>query len=426
MYSLSHYKNRLWASSLARGFLAYGSAEMLNRVVRLVVVMLMAWRLSPEIMGTAALALTLFELTRVLTNFGVGQKIIMAEDQELPAVCNRAYQLFGMGCVLVAGLQLLLAAIMIFQLDKAAVGQILAALSLVYFFMPGGLVQCYLLMRAKRMQVIAWIAATQNIADHLLTCALVLVWPSPWSIALPKLITAPIWLMAMRRAYTWEIQPQYGYAPTKRFLNFSASFLASELFAALRNQADKLIIAAALGVSALGSYYFAYNVSIGIIGMLISALGVVIYPHMHSANLKGKAKSFVTNGLLAGAIIFPLFIAAQIVLAPYYVPIIFGRNWEHATSLICILSFASWPLFLQMMATTFLRIRGQAGAESIWSGAACLAGLVAVWLGSRFDLNVAAISWVSALYLAIGAMVAVHLLPFVAQRALQKEKESLS
>tara|TARA_R100001126_G_scaffold37524_1_gene20927 strand:- start:133 stop:903 length:771 start_codon:yes stop_codon:yes gene_type:complete len=197
----------LTGSALLRGLFAFGSAEAATRVIRLGALLIVARRVTPEIFGTAALALSVFELVRVLANAGIGQRLITATDAELPALCRTAYRLFWMLCLGVAAVQLAAAAVLAAVFDLPQVGQMLAALSLVYYVMPPGLVQIFLTMRAMRMPAVARIAATQNIVDSALTVSLVLIWPTAWAIVLPKLLAAPVWTVLARRSTRWTNSP---------------------------------------------------------------------------------------------------------------------------------------------------------------------------------------------------------------------------
>ena len=207
--------------AFARGMLAYGSAEAVTRIVRLGTILVVARQISPAMLGTAALALSIFELVRVLTNVGIGQRIIKANAEELPSICNAASRLFWIVCLSVAGTQLVIAAIAAFVFGLNDVAAMLAALSAVYLFMPAGLVQIFLAMRAQRMGATARVAAVQNITDCALTVALAILWPSPWAIVLPKLLTAPVWLILARRTYNWSSDLTAGRAPLSAFSVFS-------------------------------------------------------------------------------------------------------------------------------------------------------------------------------------------------------------
>ena len=311
MFSQTNHSRPSSAAAILRALLAYGSAELISRIVRILVVIIIARQLVPDLVGVAALTLSIFELVRVLANIGVGQKIIASTDALLPTICNSAYRIFWLWCSGIAAFQFLAATIMIYYFDQQIAGQMLMVLCGVYFFMPGGLVQCFRLMRAKRLATTAKIAATQTIADHLLTAALVLAWANPWAIVLPKLLTAPIWLMMMRRAENWRYEPAVGFADHRQILSFGFAILATDVLLALRNNLDKLIISAALGVTALGTYYFAFNAGIGIVGALATAFGTVIYPHLCDPKTKRESNADLKFIIAAGLSIFGALTAVQ-------------------------------------------------------------------------------------------------------------------
>lgn len=380
--------------SIMHGLLAYGSAELANRIVRILVVVVIARQLVPELVGVAALTLSLFELTRVIANIGVGQKIISASDETLEAVCNSAHGIFWFWCSMVATIQLLVATVLFTFFHQTLAAQMLAILCGVYLFMPGGLVQCFRLMRAKKLATVAKIGALQTIADHLITGALILAWANPWAIILPKLITAPLWLIMMRRADSWSVNPLNGFADRSQMMNFGAAILATDILLAIRNNLDKLIISALLGVSALGSYYFAFNAGIGIIGTLATAFGTVIYPYLCNQSSQTESNGTLKFILSAGLVIFSGLSAAQYFLAPIYVPLIFGAHWIQAIPLIQILSLAGVPLLLGAIASAYLRASGRAALDA-WLGLiVCVAALSAMFVGAHFGLAQAAAGWV--------------------------------
>ena len=323
---------RLWMTparwpAFARGMLAYGSAEAATRIVRLASILVVARQISPTMLGVAALALSLFELVRVLTNVGIGQRIIIAGADELESVCVAATRLFWMMCLAVAGVQLAVAATLWGVFDEAEVAAMLAVLSLVYFFMPAGLVQIFLAMRAQRMAATASVTAAQNIADSLLTLALALIWPSAWAIILPKVLTAPVWLVLARRTFSWSPDRAVIPAPLSDFCHFGPAILISELLSAARVNADKLLVGAFLGTEALGLYYFAFNAGLGITHSLVAACNLVLFPHLSKLSGPEFEREFRRAFLGGFAIIAPL-IAAQALLASTYVPIVFGEKWR--------------------------------------------------------------------------------------------------
>ena len=379
MTAIRPFFDKLTRSPLVRGLVAFGSAEAATRVIRLGALLIVARRVTPEIFGTAALALSLFELVRVLANAGIGQRLIVARDDELASLCRAAYRLFWLVCLAVAAIQLAVAAMVatVFALPQA--GMMLALLALVYCVMPPGLVQIFLTMRGMRMETVARIAATQNIADSLLTVALVLIWPTAWAIVLPKLLAAPVWTVLARRSTRWDGDSRIAPAPYREFALMGPSVLATELLAALRLNADKLIVGALFGTEILGLYYFAFNAGLGLTQSFVAACNMVVFPHLAKAPAADGVAEFRKAFATGLAMLAPV-VAAQALLSPFYVPLVFGETWVPAVPYIALLSLAALPLYAGSLVGAALRVEGRPQHEAVLTGlgsAAALAGLAA-------------------------------------------------
>lgn len=385
MTALRHHVFAIQAAPLVRGLFAFGSAEAATRVVRLGALLIVARRVTPEVFGAAALALSVFELVRVLANVGIGQRLILAKNEELPALCRTAHRLFWMTCISVAVIQLAVAGLLHAFFDLGEAAAMLAVLSLVYFAMPPGLVQIFLAMRENRMATLARITATQNMADSLLTVALVLLWPSAWAIVLPKLLAAPVWTIMARKSSSWRPDRVQSKAPVREFGVFGSSILGTEILGAARLHADKLVIGAMLGTEALGIYYFAFNAGLGITQSFVAACNLVVFPHLAKAKashaLLELRKAFGTGLALLAPVV-----AAQALLAPFYVPLVFGENWIAATPHIVMLSCAALPLYAGSIIGANYRASNRPQAETLITALASAGALGGLAIGAGAGL----------------------------------------
>lgn len=393
---------------LLKGLAAFGGAEVATRLVRIASVVVIARQVSPTIMGVAALALSLFEVVRVLANAGIGQRIIAESPAQLAATCNTAHRLFWAWCGGVGLIQLALAATL-YAFGMREIAAMLAALSGVYLFMPAGLVQVFLLMRDGRFGVIARITAAQAIADQLLTLGFVQLWPSAWAIVLPKLVTAPLWLLLVRRAKAWRPLPLAGLTPWRSFLGFAAGVLVSELVNVGRAQLDKLLIGALFGVQALGIYYFAFNAGLGITTSFITALGQVLFPYISAVPDQAARARRSRQGLWLGLAGFLPVLAAQVGLAPWYVPLVFGEQWCDAAPLVSVLALGAVPMLFAAVASAWLRAQRRPGVEALINSLAAAAALGGLALCSGLGLMASAWAYVIGLALAL-IPVSIHLL----------------
>ena len=392
MQAIRHLSSFITTSPLVRGLLAFSSAQAFTRVVRLCALLIVARRLSPDLFGVAALALSLFELIRVLTNAGIGQRLIIATEEELAALCVTAHRLFWTICVTVAAVQLVVAAIVATVFALPMVGAMLCVLALVYFAMPPGLVQIFLTMRAMRMERVAKVAATQAIADSFLTLLLALLWPSAWALVLPKLLAAPIWTILARRATHWVPDKAIQPAPLREFAIMGPSILATEVMAAVRLNVDKLVVGAAFGTEALGLYYFAFNAGLGITQSFVAACSIVVFPHFAKVGRQTLSQEFRKAFSIGFALLAPV-VVLQATLSPYYVPVLFGEEWAAAVPYIALLSLAALPLYAGSMVGSALRVEKLPERESILTACASLSALAGLGIGSFLGLAGACIGY---------------------------------
>ncbi len=379
---------------LARGLAAYGGAEIANRIARIAAVVVIARQIDAVTLGTAALSLALFELVRVLANAGIGQRIIAAQSAELDAICNRAATLFWLWCGTVAVVQLSVALILWRLFDLPEPAAMLAVLSLVYVLMPPGLVSVFLLMREGQMAVTARNSTVQTITDHVLTMTLAVVWPSAWAIVLPKLMTAPLWTILTRRARPWRRVAGVAPAPVAEFTCYGAGILLGEFGNAARVQLGNLIVGATLGVKALGTFYFAFNAGLGITASFVSAFTIVLFPQLCAASQGHERERRLRRGMAFGLAVIAPVVLVQVLLAPVYVPLLFGLHWAPAAPLVSLLGLAAFPLVAGAALTAWLRAEGRTSLDATISLCACIAALSGLAIGLPHGLTGGAVGYV--------------------------------
>ena len=359
-------------SRLAQNLFAYGASEVAAKASRLLVVVAVARSLDLAQIGVAAAALAAADILKALTENGVGQKIISAPDHALPQTCATAHRIFWVWCI---GLFLAQSAIG-FALYAANGNALLLVMILLlageYLFMPAGLVQTALAMRAGKLRQTAAISGGQIVGANILSMLLVLAWPTAVALILPRLLTAPFWLIAMRRLHPWTIDLSQGRAPLRPFLSFGWAVLGVELVKALRLQADKLIVGLLMGAEALGLYFMAFNAGLSLANSFSVAFSTVLFPHLCAS--ADKAAALRQSILLAVGLITPA-VVTQALLAPYYVPVLFGEGWSGIDDIVSILCLVAIPTTLWSATAGWLRATGRAHRE-FWMTAAMTTALM--------------------------------------------------
>lgn len=375
---------------LARNLLAYGASEVAAKASRLLVVVAVARTMDASQIGLAAAALAASDILKSLTENGVGQKIISARDEDLAATCATAHRIFWVWCVGLFTAQVAIGTGLYIIGGNRTLFALIVILAAEYLFMPAGLVQVALAMREGKLRQTAAIGAGQVVGANFVSAALALIWPGALALVLPRLLCAPIWLIGVRRLRPWTPDTTTGYAPLRPFLAFGWAVLGVEVVKALRLQADKLVIGALLGAETLGLYFLAFNAGLGLASSFSIAFSTVLFPHLCSAeNRSGALRQAIIMSLM---LISPAVIL-QAVLAPYYVPILFGDGWDGISDVVSILCLAAIPATLWSAAAGWLRATGRPQIELSVTVAMTVALILNTALLAPYGLKTIAIGY---------------------------------
>lgn len=346
--------------SLISNLLAYGASEVAAKASRLLVVVAVARTLDLHEIGIAATAIAAGDILKALTENGVGQRIIAAQEKDLASTCATAHRIFWVWCVGLFVLQGIIAAGYFWAGGSMTLAVLILLLGAEYLFMPAGLVNVALAMRAGKLKQTATIAASQTVGANLISICLLLVWPSALAMILPRVLSAPIWLIAVRRLHPWKIDASVGLAPLRPFFTFGWAVLGVELVKALRLQADKMIVGVMLGAEALGLYFMAFNAGLSLSNSFSVAFSTVLFPHLTQASDRVAA---LRSSLMAGVGIISPIVILQALLAPIYVPALLGEEWSGIANIVSILCLVAIPTTLWTAIAGWLRANNRPEVE---------------------------------------------------------------
>lgn len=377
---------------LAKNLIAYGASEVAAKASRLLVVVAVARTLDLTQIGIAASAMAAGDILKALTENGVGQRIIAASDDRLEATCIAARRIFWVWCFGLFAFQSLIAGALFMSGGSALLAGLILLMGLEYLFMPAGLVQVALAMRAGKLRQTAAIGGAQLVGANLFSILLVLVYPSALALIIPRVLSAPIWLFAVRTLHPWTPKVGVTPAPLRPFLDYGWAVLGIEIVKVLRLQGDKIVVGMTLGPQALGLYFMAFNAGLNLSNAFATAFSTVLFPHLSQSNDPGAAmRQSVIIGL---ALIAPVVIL-QSVLAPFYVPVLLGDGWEEVAPLVSILCLVAIPTTLWATAAGWLRVQGKPQVELWMTTALAVAVLASTVLLAPFGLFAMAVGYLA-------------------------------
>ena len=387
------FLGRLAPDELLRPFLSFGAWQMLGKLSRLFVVIALARSLDATAVGIAALALSIGDMLKSLTENGAGQRVIAATADRLEDTARGAmrYQTLWIAGLMV--LQAALASVLWLWFDKGLVGAMIAVLLIEYLVIPRSTVAFGLAMRdPRRAARVAGVQGLQIAGANLLTAAMLLLWAHPMSMILPRVIAAPIFLWGILRLAPWRMTP----GPRREaahFLRYSIFVVLTEASKIARQHIDKLLIGGLMGTAALGEYFFAFNAGLGLATSFSVALGTAIFPLLSRADDRDDA---LRRGLRLALIGVAPVVLLQALAAPVYVPLLFSDRWAHIAPVVSVLCLAAIPLTLWAAIAQYHRSNDRPEVETHVSLAMVAAISVSTLALAPFGLMALAVGYVAA------------------------------
>ncbi len=366
--NLSNQLHQLTSRQFIHNLGYMGMAQIASRIFRLAASVTVARLLFPEDYGIAALALTVNEIIHVFVRGAVVTKLVQCDASQLDYLCNSAYWLNWLFCIALLIIQSLAGTLLALWYDKPELGLSIAVLSLSYLILPAATIQTALTLRDKRLSVTAQSETLQTLIDSLSTICLAIAGLGFWALVLPKLIAAPVWASVYRRATLWRPSGDFYKKHWPELIRFGKHIVAGDVVLTLRHHMDYLLIACFLDLKALGLYFFAYNAGLGITQGFIGAYTTTLYPHLcEAASAQQRVEVYRKTLTLIAMIAIPI-IVIQSLLAPFYIPLIFGERWvkDGVVPLVILICLSALSRPFAESASQLVRANGQPHIDFIW------------------------------------------------------------
>lgn len=322
-----------------------GGAELVNRIFRLGTTVTLARMFSLNDYGMMAVIYSTFEFATVFTlRYGIGAKIVQADEQDIKTICNTSYWLNWILCTALFIIQCIAAFPIAWFYKNNQVILPICTSALVYLMFPLFMVQSAMIQRENRLKITAMCNAAQALLSNIITVSLALLGMGVWAIVWSMVLTTPVWIAITCMNHPWQPPKSFKLERWQEVTSFGKNMLGVELLGKLRGNLDYLLIGRFLGIEALGVYYFAFNAGLGISMNVAMQFVSALFPHLCAA--RGDFKQFKEryfSSIKTIAIVLVPLILLQSILAPFYVPIIFGTKWVAAVPILIMICLSALP-----------------------------------------------------------------------------------
>lgn len=365
------------------------SAQIVSRVARLATTLVVARVLSPEHFGIVAIALTVNEFAMVISRFGTSTALIKSDDKSLDHNCRSAWSLNWIIGITLLVLQCFLAYPIATLYSEPGIAAPIMALAAVYLLLPMGAVNQALTARRGDMKTIAKAEVWQAIVDAFLTVSMAFAGFGIWALILPKILVVPIWIYVHHKASPWSDR-KFQLKGSSALLNFGICVAGTEILTVIRHSIDYILIGLFLGIEALGIYFFAFNAGLGITKSLLTAMCNALLPTLcRVSHDKDVQRRDFMRAVSLIMLLISTWVALQVALASWYVPLIFGAKWvdNGALPILVIICLCGIPLALTETCSQYMRARGVPNRDFYWNIAYTLVFAASVCIGIQWGIT---------------------------------------
>ncbi len=392
---------RKFSSKFIRNVGWLGAAEIANRIFRLGSTVIIARTFSPNDYGLVAIVMTTVEFANVFTaKAGISSKLVQASEGDLDVLCETAYWMSWITSIAIFLLQCVAALpIAWFYRDQRIIAPI-CVLAVGYLLLPLMTVQISLLDRANRLNIIALCNASQTFFANVLTVCFILLGFGFWSVVLPLVLTAPVWVIISRMNHPWRPKSSFTLDRWREIASYATNIISADLLAKLRDNLDYLLVGRFLGLEALGIYYFAFNAGLGISLSVINSITWSLWPHLcavRDQEIEFKQRYF--GGLKTISITIIPMVLLQSCLAPFYVPVIFGAKWINAIPILITICLSAIPRPFFLAASQLLNASDKTQISLLWSLGFTLIYTIALLIGINYGISSVAIAVLASQFL---------------------------
>lgn len=349
-----------------------GIGQLLVRVFRLGTTVVLARVFTPHDYGLAAIVYTCYGFIQVFAmgtpTGGIGAKIVQTKEEDLETICNTAYWLNWLICLPLAIVQCMAAFPIAWFYREDDLILPLCTLSLMCLMYPMYKVHSGLIQRENRLKLIAICTTVEAILTNLITISLALLGMGFWAVVWALICSTPAPIIITLIHQPWRPSQQFTFTRWREIVSFSSSLMGIELMDKLRLNLDYLIVGRFLGMEALGTYFFAFNAGLGISKNILNSMMIALFPHLCAVrdNLSEMKQRYFSSLKTMALIVIPL-VLLQSSLAPFYVPIIFGSQWESAIPILVVICLSAIPQFFAGASYQLLNAVGQIQVTLLWN-----------------------------------------------------------
>lgn len=340
------------ASSIVQRIISFGTTIILARL------------LDPADFGLFALAFVMIDGFGIFKSLGFDSALVRRKDEDIDRACNTAFFLIPVMGMILFAILFFFAPVGARWLNNPQVAPIVRTLALVFVISTFGKVPQTVLYRSMKFKYKS-IAEVSGLVVYSAT-ALILAFNKfgVWSLVVAYILRNLTQISIEWSFSGWKPKFEFDKTIAWDMFHFGKYILGGGIIWFVYNNLDNIVVGKLLGVTMLGFYAIAMNLSRFLSQYLLDKLGFIMYPAYSKIQEDPEDVKRVMLKMLrfVSIVLFP-FSFGLVALAPDILSFVFGEKWLPATGILRVLAFVGMFRGISSVIWPIFAARGQAKAD---------------------------------------------------------------
>jgi len=328
---------------------------------RFVLVIVLAHLLTPRELGLAGMALVFTTFANIFADLSLGAALVQrttVSDDDLSTA-------FWTNLAAGAALWALGAGLAPFVADffstpaVAPLFEVSASLAFVYSLT---VTQTALLTREMDFRSLEIRTIFSTLAGGVAAVSFAAFGFGAWAVVGQALCTAVVSAALLWAFSSWRPRATYSLASLRALGSFGGQTVFSRILSYLSLNADNLLIGRYIGSTGLGIYSIAYNVMFAPFQQISQPVQQVLFPAFAKVKAEPQrlGQAWLRGNQLVAGLLVPALLGLAVV-APDFVPTLFGTRWHASIPVLQLLCLAGVAESFKMLNWSALQATGQTG-----------------------------------------------------------------
>lgn len=348
------------AATTVRNVAWLGGTQAIRQIISILTMIVLARFLKPADFGVFAMTILINELAQLFVDFGIGSALVQRKqvDQLMLSTCFWINVLVGLVAALAIVASGPLASAyfgmpMLEQLLRmSALSMLLSALCVI----PQAV-----LSRRLDFQHIALGTTIGSLVGAVCTIVLAALGAGVWALAAQPVIGTTVNLIYLILRSRWWPSARVDFGSVKGVLSFSGNLLFSNAINHLARNLQHLILGPTLGAAAVGLMVMAATIAWLPVAQFSSAAVRAVFPvFAQIQDSRGRIEAGLVRAIeLVVFLAYPTLVGVA-VLAPDFLPVVFGKQWADCGPLVFAFSGLSMVQCVSLLAGSTTLATGRA------------------------------------------------------------------